>query len=89
MVESLGNINNVKLKIWFYLSVTYNFISLFSSYKCELESYEYENFKLVEMDLGVKQEIGPSVEECFVYLGVYTNRIKLHVIVLVVGVKEM
>jgi hypothetical protein len=44
-----------------------------------LESYENDDFKLVEMAYGVKKVIGLSVEECFVDVGVCTIGLKVYV----------
>ena len=64
IVESIGKVNNAKLKILFDPGATDNFISPYALDKCGLESYKHDDFKLVEMDSRVKQAIGIKVRGC-------------------------
>jgi hypothetical protein len=45
MVESLGKINNVKIKILFDLVQQDSFISPYALEKCGLATYEHDDFK--------------------------------------------
>ena len=69
IVESIGNVNNFKLKILFYLGATDSFISPYALEKCGLDSYKHNDFESVEMDSGFKQELGLKVKGCQVDLG--------------------
>jgi len=82
MVESLGKLNNIKIKILFDSSTTYSFISPYALEKCGLAAYEHDDFKQVEMAYGVKQVIWPTVEKCFVDLGVCATKLEVYVIAL-------
>ena len=55
IVESIGNVNNFKLKILFYLGATDSFISPYALEKCGFDAYKHNDFELVEMDSGVKR----------------------------------
>jgi hypothetical protein len=79
VVESLGTLNHINVKILFDSSATDSFISPSALEKSGLAAYEHDDFKQVEMDLGEKQAVGPSVDNCIVYLGVCTTRLKVYV----------
>ena len=71
--------NNVKVKTLFDSSSIDNFISLVALEKCGLAAYEHDDFKQVEMASGVKQAVGPSVDQCQVNLGVCMTKLKAYV----------
>jgi hypothetical protein len=79
VVESSGTLNHINIKILFDSSATYSFISPFALEKSGLVSYKHDDFKQVEMALGEKQAVGPSVDNCIVDLGVCTTRLKVYV----------
>jgi hypothetical protein len=54
VVESLGTLNHVNVKILFDFGTTDSFISPCALEKCGLEAYEHDDFKQVEMALGEK-----------------------------------
>ena len=80
MVDSPGMINHVNVKILFHSSATYSFISPCALEKCGLETYENDEFKQVDVDLGEKQVVGISVDNCLVDVGVCTTSLKVHTI---------
>jgi predicted aspartyl protease len=82
VVESSGTLNHVNVKILFDSGATYSFISPSALEKSGLAAYEHDDFKQVEMALGEKQVVGPSVNNCLVDLGVCTTRLKVYVIAL-------
>ena len=77
VVESLGTLNHINVKILFDSGVTDSFISPSALEKSGLVTYEHDDFKQVEMDSGGKQAVGPSVDNCIVDLGVCTTRLKV------------
>ena len=79
VVESLGMLNHINVKILFDSGATNSFISPFALEKSGLATYEDDDFKQVEMASGEKQAIGPSVDNCIVDLGVCTTRLKVYV----------
>jgi hypothetical protein len=79
MVESSGTLNHINVKILFDSGVTDSFISPSALEKSGLAAYEHDEFKQVEMALGEKQAVGPSVDNCIVDLGVCTTRLKVYV----------
>ena len=79
MVESSGTLNHINVKILFDSGVTNNFISPSTLEKSELAAYEHDEFKQAEMALGEKQAVGPIVDNCIVYLGVCTTRLKVYI----------
>ena len=79
MVETSGMINKVKIKILFDSGATESFISPVALEKCGLAAYEHDDFKQVEMASGVKQAVGPSVDQCQVNLGVCMTNLKAYV----------
>ena len=79
MVETLGMINKVKVKILFDSSAIDGFTSPVALKKCGLSAYEHDDFKQVEMASGIKQAVGPSVDQCQVNLGVCITKLKAYV----------
>jgi hypothetical protein len=79
VVDSLGTLNHVNVKILFDYGATDIFISTCALEKCGLVAYENDDFKQVEMASGEKQVVGPSVDNFLVYLGVCTTRLKVYV----------
>ena len=79
VVESSSALNHINVNIFFYSGATDSFISPSALEKSGLASYEHGDFKQVEMDSGEKQSIGPSIDNCIVYLGVCTTRLKVYV----------
>ena len=79
VVESSGTLNHINVKILFDFGVTDSFISPSTLEKSGLAAYEHDEFKQVEMSSGVKQAVGPSVDNCIVDLGVCTTRLKAYV----------
>ena len=79
VVESYGKVNNVKLEILFDPGATDSFISPYALDKCGLEACEHDDFELVEMASGVKQEVGLKVRGCQVDLGVCTTKMGAYV----------
>jgi hypothetical protein len=82
VVESLGMLNYVNVKILFDSGATDSFISPSALEKSGLEAYEHDDFKQVEMASRRKQVVGPSVNNCVVELGVCTTKLKVYVIAL-------
>ena len=78
VVESSGMLNHINVKILFDSSATYSFISPSALEKCGLETYKNDEFKQVEMALGEKKPVGPSVDNCLVNMGVCTTRLKVY-----------
>jgi hypothetical protein len=79
VVESSGTLNHINVNILFDSSVTDRFISPSTLEKSGLAAYEHNDFKQVEMASGEKQEVGPSIVNCIVELGVCTTRLKVYV----------
>eukprot|EP00253_Pinus_taeda_P023915 PITA_23915 len=82
MVETSSMINKVKVKTLFNYGATDSFISLVALDKCGLAAYEHNEFKQVDMASGIKQAIGPSVDQCQVNLRVFMTKLKAYVIAL-------
>ena len=76
VVESLGMLNHINVKILFDSGETNSFISPSALEKSGLVAYKQDDFKQVEMDSLVKQVVGPNVSQCFVNLRVYTTNFK-------------
>eukprot|EP00253_Pinus_taeda_P027890 PITA_27890 len=74
-----GMINKVKVKILFDLGATYSFISPVALEKYGFAAYEHNDFKQVEMAYGIKQVVGPSVDQCQVNLRVCITKLKAYV----------
>ena len=72
-------LNHINVKILFDSGVTYSFISPSALEKSGLATYEHDDFKQVEMASREKQVVGPSVDNCIVYLGVCTTRLKVYI----------
>jgi hypothetical protein len=79
MVNLSGMLNHVKFKIVFDSGSSDRFISPYPLEKCGWTSYEHNDFKQVDMAFGVKKIVGPSVDKCFVDLGVCTTRLKVYI----------
>jgi hypothetical protein len=79
MVESSGTLNHINVKILFDYGATNSFISPYSLERSGLAAYEHHNFKQVEMASGEKQVVGPSIDNCLVYLGVCTTKLKVYI----------
>jgi hypothetical protein len=79
VVESSGMLNHINVKILFDSGATYSFISPSALEKSGLAPYEHDDFKQVEMASRGKKMVGPSVDNCIVYLGVCTTRLKVYV----------
>jgi hypothetical protein len=79
VVESLGTLNHINVKILFDSGATNSFISPSTLEKSGLAAYEHDDFKQVEMASGEKQAVGPSVDNCIVDMGVCTTRLKVYV----------
>jgi hypothetical protein len=79
VVESLGMLNHINIKILFDSGAIDSFISPFVLEKSGLVAYEHDEFKQVEMASGEKQVVGPSVDNCIVDLGVCTTRLKVYI----------
>jgi hypothetical protein len=79
VVESSGMLNHINVKILFDSSETDTFISPSTLEKSGLAAYEHDDFKQVKMASGEKQVVGPSIDNCIVYLGVCTTRLKVYV----------
>jgi hypothetical protein len=72
-------LNYVNVKILFDSGATDSFISPSALEKSGLAAYEHDDFKQVEMASGKKQAVGPSVDNCVVYLGVCTTKLKVYI----------
>ena len=79
VVESLGTINRIKLKILFDTGATDSFISSYALNKCGLATCKQNDFKQVEMASGELQSVELSVEDCKVDLGIYSTKLKVYV----------
>jgi hypothetical protein len=79
VVDSLGTLNHINVKILFDSCATDSFISPSALEKSWLATYEHNDIKQVKMASGEKQAVGPSVENCIVDLGVCTTRLKEYV----------
>jgi hypothetical protein len=79
VMESSGMLNHINVKILFDSGATNIFISLSELEKSGLAAYEHDDFKQVEMALGEKQVVRPSVDNCIVDLGVCTTRLKVYI----------
>ena len=82
MVETLGMINHVKVKILLDYGATDSFISPVALEKCGLAAYEHDEFKQVEMDSRIKQAVGPSIDQCQVNLKLCITKLKAYLIAL-------
>ena len=82
VVESSYTLNHINVKILFDYGATDSFISPSALERSGLAAYEHDEFKQVEMASGEKQEVGPSVYNCIIDLGVCTTRFKVYVIAL-------
>jgi hypothetical protein len=78
VVDSSSTLNHINVKILFDSGATDSFISPSALEKSGLAAYEHDDFKQVEMALGKKQAVGPSVDNCIVDLGVCTTRLKVY-----------
>eukprot|EP00253_Pinus_taeda_P028063 PITA_28063 len=79
VVQSLGIINGIKLKVLFDIGATDSFISSYALNKCGLASRRQNDFNQVEMASGELQSVGLSVDQCKIDLGVYTTKLKVYV----------
>jgi hypothetical protein len=79
VVESSCTLNHINVKILFDSGAKDSFISPSTLEKSGLAAYEHDDFKQVEMALGEKQTVGPSVNNCIVDLGVCTTRLKVYI----------
>jgi hypothetical protein len=79
VVESSVTLNHINVKILFDSGATDSFISPSALEKSGLAAYEHDDFKQVEMASGEKKEVGPSVDNCIVDLGVCITRLKVYV----------
>jgi hypothetical protein len=79
MVEFLGMLNHINVKFLFDSGATDSFISPSTLEKSGLAAYEHDDFKKVEMASREKKEIGPSIQNCLVDLGVCNTRLKVYV----------
>jgi hypothetical protein len=79
VVESSGTLNHINIKILSDSGATDSFISPSALEKSGLASYDHDHFKQVEMASREKQEVGPSVDNCIVDLGVCTTRLKVYI----------
>jgi hypothetical protein len=70
---------HINVKILFDSGATNSFISPSTLEKSGLEAYENDDFKQIEMALGEKQAVGPSVDNCLIDSGVCTTRLKVYV----------
>jgi hypothetical protein len=82
MVESSGTLNHINVKFLFYSDAIDTFISSSALEKSGLEAYEHDDFTQVDVASRGKQLVGPSVDNCIVYLGVCTTKLKVYVIAL-------
>jgi hypothetical protein len=72
-------INHINVKILFDSGATDSFISPYTLERSELEAYEQDDFKQVEIASEENQAIGPSVDNFLVDLGVCTTRLKVYI----------
>jgi hypothetical protein len=79
VVESSGTLNHINVKISFDSGATDSFISPSTLENSGLAACKHDEFKQVEMALGEKQVVGPSVDNCIVDLGVCTTGLKVYV----------
>jgi hypothetical protein len=79
IVESSGTLNHINVKILFDSGVTDSFISPSALEKSRLVAYEHADFKQVDMALGKKKVVGPTVDNCIIDLGVCNTRLKVYV----------
>jgi hypothetical protein len=82
VVESSGMLNHVNVKISFDSGATDSFISPSTLEKSGLAAYKHDDLKQVEMALGEKQAIVPSVDNCLLDLAVCTTRLKVYIMAL-------
>ena len=83
MVESLGTLNHINVKILFDSGARDSFISPSTLEKSGLAAYKNDDFKQVRMASREKQRVGPSIDNCLIDLGVCTTRLKVYVTTLV------
>jgi len=79
VVESIGIINGIKLKILFDTAAMDSFISSYALNKCGLAARKQNDFRQVEMASGELQSIDLSVEECKIDLGICSTKLKVYV----------
>jgi hypothetical protein len=79
VVESSGTLNHINVKILFDSGAKNSFISPSALEKSGFAAYEHDEFKQVDMDSGEKKEVGPSINNCIVDLGVCTSRLKVYI----------
>jgi hypothetical protein len=79
VVELLGTLNHINVKILFDYGATNSFISPYALEKSGLVAHEHDEFKQVEMDSGEKQEVGSSIDNFLVDLGVCTTKLKVYI----------
>ena len=79
VVDTICIVKNVNAKVLFDPSEINSFISPYVVDTCGLESYKNDDFILVEMASGLNQAVGPSVNDCWVKIGVSTNKFNLYV----------
>jgi predicted aspartyl protease len=82
VLDLLGTLNHVNVKILFDSGATASFISPSALENCGLAAYEHDDFKQVEMASGKKKAVGTSIDNCVVDLGVCNTRLKVYVIAL-------
>ena len=61
-------LNHINIKILFDCGAIDSFISPSAIEKSGLAAYKHDDFKQVEIALGEKQVVGPSVDNCIVDL---------------------
>ena len=79
MVDLLGTLNHVNVKILFDYGAIDSFISPCALEKCGLAAYKHDYFKQVEMASGKKKVVGPSIDNCLIDLRMCTTRLKVYV----------
>jgi hypothetical protein len=79
VVDSSSMLNHINVKILFDSGAIDSFISPYALEKSGLAAYKHGDFKQVKMASEEKQAVGPSVDNCIVYLGVCTTRLKVYV----------
>jgi hypothetical protein len=79
VVDSSATLNHINVKILFDSGATNSFISPSVLENNGLAAYEHDGFKQVKMASREKQVVGLSIDNCLIYLGVCTTRLKAYV----------
>jgi hypothetical protein len=77
-MESVGMIKNIPLSVLIDFGATDNFIFPSSLIRCGLVAHDKNEFRMVEIASGVKQSVGPLVNNCIVNIEDCVTKMNLY-----------